>query len=83
MDAFLVYGHLSRAGHVVRRHPCIWTHNAGRLVDIHGAWRRTWPDSARAWQARDADGLREGGDACEGPDLEHRSETDRTKVLGM
>eukprot|EP00892_Ulva_mutabilis_P000013 jgi/Ulvmu1/10011/UM059_0060.1 len=47
MDAFLTYCFLQRTGYVVRRCPCIWTVNDGRLVDVHQHWAASWPDSAR------------------------------------
>lgn len=51
MDAFLTYCFLQRAGYVVRRCPCIWTINEGRLVDVHRHWASAWQDSARIWAA--------------------------------
>lgn len=51
MDAFLTYCFLQRAGYVVRRSPCIWTINEGRLVDVHRHWASAWQDSARIWAA--------------------------------
>lgn len=47
MDAFLTYCFLQRTGYAVRRCPCVWTINEGRLVDVHKYWAPVWSDSAR------------------------------------
>ena len=52
MEAFVTYCHLQRAGHVVRRFPCLLKHNEGRLVDVHKVWQHSWRDSARVCKAQ-------------------------------
>jgi hypothetical protein len=46
LDAFLTFAFLQRAGHLVRRYPCVFKHDEGRLVEVHRAWQHSWPDSA-------------------------------------
>ena len=80
MEAFVAYCHLQRAGHVVRRHPCLLKHNDGRLVDAHKVWQHSWRDSARVCKAQS---VTAGPPPTEAGSVAPTSTTERPSTSGV